>query len=233
MTGFKYIGAKLGKYEAALPPEARRNYVTLSEEETRKLRLAHSTFYVFGGEESYGYSGADFVRDKDANGSAIMFCELAAFAKSRGQTVDALLDEIFATLGYFDEKNGSLVFEGAEGAAKITRLVESYAKSPPPEMLELKVAKIRNFEKETIRDVEGDEIPKEKMSIFELEDHTRVAVRASGTEPKIKYYFFAQRRPEKGRFDPAELERIKTEVKDNLERLWDWVQKDAHSRLAG
>jgi phosphoglucomutase len=231
LTGFKYIGAKLEKYERALPEAMRRNYVNLSEDETRKLRLAYSSFYVFGGEESYGYSGADFVRDKDGNGSVIMFCEVAAYAKSRGQTVDDLLNEIFAMFGYFEEKNGSLVFEGAEGANKISRLVESYAASPPSEMLGLKVRKIRNFEKETIRDVEGDEIPKEKMSIFELEDHTRIAVRASGTEPKIKYYLFAQRRPEKGKFDMAELERIKTKVKENLGRLWDWLQKDAQSRL--
>jgi phosphoglucomutase len=231
LTGFKYIGAKLGKYERALPEEMRRDYVNLSEDETRKLRLAYSSFYVFGGEESYGYSGADFVRDKDGNGSVIMFCEVAAYAKSRGQTVDDLLNEIFAIFGYFEEKNASLVFEGAEGANKIAQLVESYAASPPSDMLGLKVRKIRNFEKETIRDVEGDEIPKEKMSIFELEDHTRIAVRASGTEPKIKYYLFAQRRPEKGKFDMADLERIKTEVKENLGRLWDWLQKDAQSRL--
>jgi phosphoglucomutase len=233
LTGFKYIGAKLGKYERALPDEMRVNYADLSEDETRKLRLTHSSFYVFGGEESYGYSGADFVRDKDGNGSAIMFCEVAAHAKSRGQTVDQLLDEIFAALGYFEEKNGSLVFEGAEGATKIARLVDLYANSPPSDMLGLKVAKIINFEKESIRDVEGDLIPKEKMSIFELENHTRIAVRASGTEPKIKYYLFAQRRPEKAKFDLPELERIKTEVKKHLEQLWDWLQKDAQSRLSG
>src|SRR5213596_2363061 len=126
LTGFKYTGAKLGKYERALPPEARRNYVTLSEEETRKLRLSHSAFYVFGGEESYGYSGADFVRDKDGNGSVIMFCEVAAYAKARGETVDELLDDIYSQFGYFAEKNGSLAFEGAEGATKIARLIKSY-----------------------------------------------------------------------------------------------------------
>src|SRR6266498_3511274 len=126
LTGFKYIGAKLGKYERAVPEQLRQNYVDLTEQETRRLRLAHSSFYVFGGEESYGYSGADFVRDKDGNGAVIMFCEVAAYAKSRGQTVDELLDEIFANFGYFAEKNGSLVFEGAEGAAKIARLAESY-----------------------------------------------------------------------------------------------------------
>ncbi len=232
LTGFKYIGAKLGKYERAIPEEMRENYVNLTEEKTRRLRLDHSSFYVFGGEESYGYSGADFVRDKDGNGAVIMFCEVAAYAKSRGQTVDQLLDEIFSVFGYFAEKNGSLVFEGAEGADKIARLVKSYATDPFSEVLGSKVTSVRNFENETIKDVEGDVIPKEKMSIFELEDRTRIAVRPSGTEPKIKYYLFAQRRPQKGKFDSAELERIKSEVGEKLDRLWDWLQKDAQSRLS-
>jgi phosphoglucomutase len=232
LTGFKYIGAKLGKYERAIPEKLRQKYVDLSEDETRRLRLDQSSFYVFGGEESYGYSGADFVRDKDGNGAVIMFCEVAAYAKSRGQTVDQLLDEIFATFGYFVEKNGSLVFEGAEGANKIARLAESYATDPLSEVLGSKVMSIRNFETDEIKDVEGDEIPKEKMSIFELDDGTRIAVRPSGTEPKIKYYLFAQRRPEKGKFDSAELKQIKAEVGEKLDRLWDWLQKDAQSRLS-
>ena len=232
LTGFKYIGAKLGKYERAIPEKLRQKYVDLSEDETRRLRLDHSSFYVFGGEESYGYSGADFVRDKDGNGAVIMFCEVAAYAKSRGQTVDQLLDEIFATFGYFVEKNGSLVFEGAEGANKIARLAESYATDPLSEVLGSKVTSIRNFETDEIKDVEGDEIPKEKMSIFELDDGTRIAVRPSGTEPKIKYYLFAQRRPEKGKIDSAELKQIKAEVGEKLDRLWDWLQKDAQSRLS-
>jgi len=233
LTGFKYIGAKLGKYEQALPENVRQKYVDLSEEETRRLRLAHSSFYVFGGEESYGYSGADFVRDKDGNGAVIMFCEVAAYAKSRGRTVDQLLDEIFAIFGYFAEKNGSLVFEGAEGAGKIKQLVESYARHPFSEVLGSKVTGARNFETETIRDIEGNEIPKEEMSIFELENRTRIAVRGSGTEPKIKYYLFAQQRPKNGKFDPTELERIKKEVGERLDQLWDWLQEDAQSRLGG
>jgi len=232
LTGFKYIAAKLGKYEAALPETSRKNYVDLSEEETRELRLAHSSFYIFGGEESYGYSAGDFVRDKDGNGSAIMFCEVAAYAKSRGLTIDQLLDEIFAGFGYFEEKNGSLIFEGAEGAKKIARLVESYASAAPKEILGLKVTRVRNFATETIRDVEGDEIPKEKMSIFELEDRTRIAVRGSGTEPRIKYYLFAQERPSTRKFEIAELEKIKAKVSGRLERLWDWLQEDAQGRLA-
>jgi phosphoglucomutase len=233
LTGFKYIGAKLSKYERALPKNVRENYVDLDEEETRQLRLAHSSFYVFGGEESYGYSGADFVRDKDGNGAVIMFCEVAAYAKSRGQTVDELLDEIFAIFGYFAEKNGSLVFEGAQGASKIKQLVESYARHPFSEVMNSKVTSVRNFETETIRDVEGDEVPKEKMSIFELKNRTRIAVRGSGTEAKIKYYLFAQRRPENGEFDSAELDQIKSKVEEKLKQLWDWLQEDAQSRLSG
>src|SRR6476620_6206335 len=130
LTGFKYIGAKLAKYEREIPEQLRRSYADLAESETRRLRLAYSSFYVFGGEESYGYSGADFVRDKDGNGAVIMFCEVAAYAKSRGKTVDELLDEIYSQFGYFAEKISSLVFEGAEGANKIASLMKSYTADP-------------------------------------------------------------------------------------------------------
>jgi phosphoglucomutase len=231
LTGFKYFGAKLEKYERALPAEIRKKYRQLSEEETRTARLKYSSFFVFGSEESYGYSGADFVRDKDGNAGAIMFCEMAAYAKSRGRTVDQLLDEAFAGFGYFEEKNASIYFEGAEGADKIARLLESYANEPPTEIAGSKVTGITDFEKQTIRDVEGDVIPKQKMSIFELEDKTRIAVRGSGTEPKIKYYIFAQKRPDQEKFSAEELNKIKTNVGRRLEDVWDWIEKDAHARL--
>src|SRR5258708_9727365 len=86
LTGFKYIGAKLLKYETALPESIRRSYRSLSEEESRKARLEYSYFFVFGGEESYGYSGADFVRGKDANAANLMFAEWAADAESQDLT---------------------------------------------------------------------------------------------------------------------------------------------------
>ena len=160
-----------------------------------------------------------------------MFCEVAADAKSRGLTIDGLLDEIFAELGCYQERNGALTFEGAEGAAKIQRLLASYVQNPPNEMLEAKVVAVKNFETDSIRDVEGDEIPKEKMLIFELEDQTRIAVRGSGTEPKIKYYLFGQRRPEEGnQFSAIELAEIKAKLAQHLESLWEWLQKDAAER---
>ena len=231
LTGFKYIGAKLAKYEGEIPEQLRRSYADLAENETRRLRLAYSSFYVYGGEESYGYSGADFVRDKDGNGAVIMFCEVAAHAKSRGQTVDQLLDEIYAQFGYFSEKTSSLVFEGAEGADKIASLMKSYAADPVREILGSRVAIIRNFETDEIKDIEGDLIPKTEMLVFDLEDGTRIAVRPSGTEPKIKYYLFAQRQPANQKFAGAHLDRIKTEVGEQLNDLWDWLRKDAESRL--
>ncbi|HEY3659723.1 MAG TPA: phospho-sugar mutase, partial [Candidatus Udaeobacter sp.] len=231
LTGFKYIGAKLSNYERAIPEQLRRSYADLAENETRRLRLAYSSFYVFGGEESYGYSGADFVRDKDGNGAVIMFCEVAAYAKSRGQTVDQLLDEIYSQFGYFAEKTSSLVFEGAEGANKIANLMKSYTTDPVREIHGLKVANFKNFETDEIRDVEGDLIPKTKMLMLELEDGTRIAVRPSGTEPKIKYYLFARRRPENEKFTGADLDRIKAEVEKHLENLWKWLRTGAESRL--
>ena len=232
LTGFKYIGAKLGKYERALPQDRQKNYVDLSEEETRRLRLEYSSFYVFGGEESFGYSGGDFVRDKDGNGAAIMFCEVAAYAKSRNQTLVELLDEIYSIFGYYLERNGSLTFEGARGAAKIQLLLKSYVATTPTGMLSAKVIAVKNFETETFRDVEGDEIPKEKMLIFELADRTRVAIRGSGTEPKIKYYLFAQQQAEKGKFTPQQLALVKKSVNEKIDSLWEWLQEDARHRLA-
>ena len=232
LTGFKYIGEKLGKYEAALglTPAA---YLRMSEAETRALRLERSSFYVCGGEESYGYSAADFVRDKDGNGSVVVFAEVAAYAKSRGLTLDALLDEAYGEYGYFLEKNGSLTFEGADGAAKIARLIESYAAQPPASADGIAVSGMRNFATETFTDVEGDTLPKEKMLMFDLADGCRVAVRPSGTEPKIKFYMFAQRSPEAGaKFTGAELAAIKQEVNAALDALWAWIQRDVEARLA-
>jgi phosphoglucomutase len=99
-------------------------------------------------------------------------------------------------------------------------------------MLSQKVGGVKNFETEKIFDVEGDEIPREKMLMFELEDKTRVAVRGSGTEPKIKYYLFAQRAPNESKFTAEQLSQIKMETQKHLEALWACLQEDAHARLA-
>jgi phosphoglucomutase len=231
LTGFKYIGEKLGKYEAALPADVRSKYRKLSEQETRALRLQHSTYYVAGGEESYGYSAHDFVRDKDGNAAVVLFAEVAAWAKSRGLTIDQLLDEVYAEYGFYWEKNGTMTFEGADGAAKIAKLAAAYAKHPPKTMDGVKVTGARDFAAKTFKDVEGDVIPKEKMIIFDLADARRVAVRPSGTEPKIKFYMFVRRDPKGDRFGMAELAAVKTEARASLDALWVWIQSDVKKRL--
>jgi phosphoglucomutase len=232
LTGFKYIGSKLGKYEAAIPAELRQNYAHLPEAETRRLRLEHSSFYVFGGEESYGYSASDFVRDKDGNSAAVLIAEAAAYAKSQGTTLAGLLDRIFAEFGVYLERGESLTMDGAAGAAQIKKLVDSYAANPPAEVDGAKVVAIRNFAIDTILDSEGDRIPAEAMLMVELADRRRIAIRPSGTEPKIKYYMFAAHLPPAGKtFTPAEVAAARQSVGASLASLWDWLGKDASARL--
>ncbi|MEY3481603.1 MAG: hypothetical protein RIQ71_2378, partial [Verrucomicrobiota bacterium] len=232
LTGFKYNAAKLRKYEEAIPAELRRDYVRLSEEETRRLRLEHSSLMVMGGEESYGYTLSDFARDKDANAAVAAFAEVVACARSRGMTAVEYLDEIFATLGVHLERGESLVFEGAEGAGTIAKLAASYAEHPPTEMDGSPVVKTENFAVDVVRDVEGDRIPAEGMIIFTLADGRRCAVRPSGTEPKIKYYIFGVEKPGARKMSPEEVAAARRRVQQSLDGLWDWLHADALRRAA-
>lgn len=228
LTGFKYIGEKLRKYEEAIPPGLRANYRRLSTEQTRALRLEHSKFFVFGGEESYGYLADDALRDKDGNGAVVMFAEVAAYAKSEGITLVELMDRVYEEFGYFLELGKSISMEGADGAAKIARLAESYRANPPAEVDGVTVARVRNFFDGGQIDEEGDGIPAEKMLICELADGRSFAVRPSGTEPKIKYYLMGNAKPEAGKLADA-----KAAVAAALDSLWTWLQADIDNRLAG
>lgn len=233
LTGFKWIAAKLQKYEESLPKAIRAKYRDLSDEESRQIRLKYSKFMVLGDEESYGYMGTDFSRDKDGNGAVVMFAELAAYAASRGMNVAGLLDEIYSIIGFFLEVNKSKVFEGASGAAQIAKLADSYAANPPKEVDGSAVARVRDFRKDEIHDEEGDLVPKEKMIFIDLADGRSFAVRPSGTEPKIKYYMFGRCVPEAGRrFSAKELRDAKTKVIGSLQYMWGWIDRDITKRLA-
>jgi phosphoglucomutase len=233
LTGFKYNAAKLRQYEEAIPVDLRRGYPHLSEEDTRRLRLEHSSFLVMGGEESYGYTLSDFARDKDANAAVAAFAEVVAYARSRGMTAVEYLNDIFATLGVHLERGESLVFEGAEGAATIGKLAASYANNPPAEMDGSRVVKMENFATDVVHDVEGERIPAEAMIIYTLADGRRCAVRPSGTEPKIKYYIFGVEKPPTGRkFTPDETAAARRRVGQSIDRLWDWLHADALRRAA-
>ena len=224
LTGFKYIGEKLGIYEKQAGGRGK-----MGAEEWRKKRMEKSTFFVFGGEESYGYSGGDYVRDKDANGAVLMFVEAAAWAKSQGRNLLEEMDEIYRRHGLYLEKLGTLEMPGAEGAKQIAQAVESYQSRPPKVWGGRKVVGVVDFEKGCHRDVEGQEIPKERMLIFDLGEGFRVAVRASGTEPKMKCYFFGKRKVGA----TEDLGRAKQELAGELNELWSWTQADAKKRAQG
>jgi len=224
LTGFKYIASKLKKYEDAIPADKKGDYRALDEAETRALRLEYSRFFVFGGEESYGYLGSDAIRDKDANGAALMFAEVAAYAKSINKTLPELMDAIYSEFGYYLETGKSLVMEGADGAVRIQALANSYAQNPPVEVGGVPVTRVRDFAKQDLYDDEGDLIPKEKMLFVDLADGRSFAVRPSGTEPKIKFYLFGSSNP------GADLAAAKAEVRAGLDSLWEWIEKDAANR---
>ena len=224
LTGFKYIAGKLRKYEDAIPADKKGDYRSLTEAQTRALRLEYSRFFVFGGEESYGYLGSDAIRDKDANGATLMFAEVAAYAKSVQKTLTELMDDVYTEYGYYLEIGKSLVMEGADGAAKIAALAQSYAENPPTEVDGSAVLRVRDFAKQDLFDQEGDLLPKEKMLFVDLEDGRSFAVRPSGTEPKIKFYLFGKHAP------GGDLVENKAVVKTGLANLWSWIEADAAKR---
>jgi len=224
LTGFKYIAGKLRKYEDAIPADKKGDYRGLSQEATRALRLEYSRFFVFGGEESYGYLGSDGVRDKDANGSALMFAEVAAYAMSIGKSLPQLIDEIYTQYGFHLETGKSLVMEGADGADQIQALATSYAQHPPTVVDGAAVLRLRDFAKQDLFDQEGDPLPKEKMLFVDLADGRSFAVRPSGTEPKIKYYLFGKASPDE------DLASAKARVSSGLADLWQWIEQDAEAR---
>ncbi|MEX1115364.1 MAG: phospho-sugar mutase [Akkermansiaceae bacterium] len=224
LTGFKYIAGKLRKYEEAIPADKKGDYRSLTEEQTRALRLEYSRFFVFGGEESYGYLGSDAIRDKDANGATLMFAEVAAYAKSVGKTLTELMDDVYTEYGHYLEIGKSLVMEGADGAAKIQALANSYAENPPTEVDGSTVLRVRDFAKQDLFDQEGDLLPKEKMLFVDLKDGRSFAVRPSGTEPKIKFYLFGKHAP------GGDLAANKKVVADGLANLWSWIEADAANR---
>jgi phosphoglucomutase len=224
LTGFKYIGEKLGIYERQAGGRGK-----MGAEEWRRRRIEKSTFFVFGGEESYGYSGGDFVRDKDANGAVLMLVEVAAWAKSQGRGLLEELDGIYRKHGLYLEKLGNLEMPGAEGAKQIARAVASYQGEPPKEWGGRKVMGVQDYEQGSHRDVDGKEIPKERMLMFDLGEGFRVAVRASGTEPKMKIYFFGKRKVGAS----EDLAKAKRELAGELEKLWEWTHQDALERAQG
>ena len=196
LTGFKWIGKKLANYEQIMREEYRKaegidiQYDTTDAITRAEILMDYSTYFVFGGEESYGYLAQDTVRDKDANASVALFCEMAAFYKSQNTSIIDALNNLYLKHGYYNEQMINLYYEGAAGAQKIANILSSYRSNPPKAFGDFKVSHFKDFGVDTLYDSDGELIPKQDFFVLEFENGYSFAVRGSGTEPKIKFYVF-------------------------------------------
>ncbi len=231
LTGFKWIAAKMGGYEAKLRAVMGPgfDYEATPFAERARLLQQHSTFYAFGTEESYGYLPNDYLRDKDGNSACLMFAEVCAWVKSRGLTVPEYLDEIFLRYGFYLEGVINIYYEGASGSAKIKRILETYRASPPQVFGDVPVVKFQDFGREKIVDADGDTIPAQDLYVVTLANGYSFAARGSGTEPKMKFYLFANDKVA----NAAELPAVKARVRANLDRLSKLIEADARTRAEG
>lgn len=169
LIGFKFIAEKIQQYEED-----------------------HSQTFMFGFEESYGYLVKPFVRDKDAIQALVLLAEVAAFYKKQGKTLYDGLQDIFEEFGYFEEKTISVTMSGIEGSGKIKALMAKCREQAPTEFAGIQVAQTEDFKELTRTFADGQteqlQTPPSDVLKYHLEDGSWIAIRPSGTEPKIKFY---------------------------------------------
>ena len=169
LTGFKWIGKMIRDFEG-------------------------KEKFICGGEESFGFMTGDFVRDKDSCGSILLACEIAAWCKANDTTMFEYMIEIYKDLGMYYEGLVNVVRKGRTGAEEIIQMMKDFRENPPKEIAGSKVAIVKDFQEQTSLNMMNheksvmDEIPKSNVLIYYTEDGTKVCVRPSGTEPKIKFY---------------------------------------------
>lgn len=173
LTGFKFIAEKIEQYETD-----------------------NSQTFLFGFEESYGYLVKSFVRDKDAIQALVLIAEVAAYYKEKELTLYDGLQELYATYGYFNEKTISVKMAGIEGSEKIKALMKRFRDQAPTEFNDIKVTEVEDFKTstKTLADgtIEAIEMPAADVLKYTMEDGSWIAIRPSGTEPKIKFYIGAK-----------------------------------------
>ena len=172
LTGFKYIAQ------------------VIREKEGQEV-------FIGGGEESYGYLIGDAVRDKDAVASCAMIAEMVAWAKAQGKSVFDVLLEIYVKFGFYKERLHSITRKGQSGAQEITDMMVKFGENPPEVLGDSKVRFIIDYKNSTKKDLSDDNIskvdlPSSNVLQFITEDGSKVSVRPSGTEPKIKFYCSAK-----------------------------------------
>ncbi|HAY3505929.1 phospho-sugar mutase [Elizabethkingia anophelis] len=150
--------------------------------------------FVCGGEESFGFMTGDFVRDKDSCGSILLACEIAAWCKANGKTIYEYLIDIYKDLGMYYEGLVNITKKGKDGADQIKQMMTDFRQSPPKTLAGSAVAEVKDFQEQTSLVIATNEksvmndIPKSNVLIYYTEDGTKVCIRPSGTEPKIKFY---------------------------------------------
>lgn len=151
-------------------------------------------FYVGGGEESYGFLLGDYCRDKDAISACMMLAEIAAWAADQNKSIFDILIDIYLEYGFYKEGLVNVVRKGKEGAEEIVQMMKNYRTTPPTEINGSKVIKIIDYKLLIEKDlINGTQTPisshQSDVLQFFTADHSKISVRPSGTEPKIKYYF--------------------------------------------
>lgn len=168
LTGFKFIAEKIQEFEEK-----------------------HNHTYMFGFEESFGYLIKPFVRDKDAVQAVLTVAEIAAYYRSRGLTLADGIEEIYKEYGYFAEKTISVTLSGVDGAAEIKKIMDKFRDNAPAQFNTTNIVKTEDFLTQTATSANGVEkltTPPSNVLKYTLADDSWIAVRPSGTEPKIKFY---------------------------------------------
>ncbi len=174
LTGFKYIGEQILLLEQ-------------NHEENR---------YVFGFEESYGYLAGTYVRDKDAVVASMLICEMAAYYRQNGKSLDDVMNSIYEKYGYYINRTESYSFEGSAGMKKMESIMSSLRSSHPTEIAGFKVTDVSDYLESYTQYLdtgkkESINLPKSNVLAYSLEGGGVAIVRPSGTEPKIKVYITA------------------------------------------
>ncbi len=232
LTGFKWMGAKLASYEANMKVQLFEkegmaiDYDACDVWTKAELMLDYSNFFVFGSEESYGYLASDRVRDKDANAAVVMFCELAAYLKSQEMSFSDYLNALYLQHGYYEEKTINIYYEGAAGSRKIKNIIDSYRNNVPKSFGGIGVRSLTDFGKDEIFDADGERIPPQEFYFLELNNGYSFALRASGTEPKIKFYVFGRSELD----DLEKLDEVKAAASEVMQSLLTDIEADARKR---
>jgi phosphoglucomutase len=176
--------------------------------------------FIAGGEESYGYMVGDFVRDKDAVSSCAMIAEAAAWAASQGKTIYDILLDIYMEFDLYLESLIAVVKKGMSGAEEIAAIMKGFRENPPARINGSNVILIKDYqlslEKDLVKDIEKPiDLPRSNVLQFFLEDGSKISMRPSGTEPKIKFYFSV-----KGELnDIGEFENRKLELETRIRKI--------------